>query len=64
MDTLADYFVREILKIRKRPYQGSERLFFDRIRRKLNEGQMMHQEENNKLKELYERASDSRRIKW
>jgi len=54
-DVLGVYFIQQILKLRKRSYQGADRLFFDRVRRKLNEGRPLDTGEENKLKELYEK---------
>jgi len=64
MNSLATYFIKEILNLRKRPFKNADKLFFDRVRRKLNEQQPVGIEELNKLKKFYEYASDPKRLKW
>jgi len=51
---LAASFIRQILILKKRPYQGADRMFFDRVRRKINAGQQIDAGEENKLKDLFE----------
>ena len=60
-NTLAEYQVREIVRIIKKPYKGDDKLFFDRIRRKLNEGKFLDTGEHVKLKILHHRATEPKR---
>ena len=64
MDQLSSYFILEINQRRKRPFKGADRLFWDRVNRKMNEGRELETEEVNRLKVLYGRVSDPARLKW
>ena len=54
-DLLSAHYVRVILKSRRKRYNGADRMFFERIRRKLNEDQLLDGGEDKKLRELYEK---------
>ena len=63
MSQLGSYFMREINKKSAR-FKNKHADFLARINRKLNEQSLLDAGELNRLKEIYDRATSPRRLKW